>query len=155
MTKAAAHLASLHECGHVVAILRYGGTIESIEIKERDCPECPTGKALGVVRYSLPIETRRDAFQELIVRYAGGIAVRRVYPRCTGDSVGDEQQADALLAQWFPDTRGRDQVKARARILAEQIVTEEWPRITGLALVLMNWRTMTGEQLAAVLPSYK
>ena len=127
-----------------------GGKVESVTLAERDCPDCPNGKSLGGVLYSSRLETRADAFKELIVRYAGGLAVQKAYPRCTDNAGSDEQKADALLARFFPDAPGRAQVKARARALAAEIVAEEWPRIERLALALRNWGLMSGQKVAAL-----
>jgi ATP-dependent Zn protease len=148
--------AAYHEAGHIVIGHMLGIEHSHVSIVS-------TGNVLGEARLARRLvwprgmrPRRKFADKHAIMSYAGAAAERHRFGTITGSDIADRERATVLIARrWTRSTAARDdRIEATARRLevrANMLVCKHWGRIDRVAQALVAQRTLTANDLRAVL----
>lgn len=132
------HRKAVHEAAHALCGIHLGYQVRHITIE-------PNGKREAHVCF-LPPSGEWPVQHRAGMLLAGGIAELKLDPSCTPGDVRDKEKVAAL-----DEANGNLRGIWMARELAQRIVTDRWPQITGVALALLAWRTMPGDAVAVIM----
>lgn len=149
-----------HEAGHVIAKLSLGDRMGihwvSIdhEVIARELGEKAAGRRWGVTR--IGVSRMANAFDDAVYMLAGPIA-QDMYTRSSGSSVISARRkcARSQLGEW---RQARERIAHEPCLAwrtvvsdAEELVRENWSKVTAVADGLLTKGTLTGEQVQAII----
>lgn len=133
--------AAYHEAGHTTAAV-----LQEMPLRQRGIHVDSEGSGISYYWHRLPgdlANSENDQFERertVIALYAGITAQRKFYPDCPEeDWASDRATICALLEEMHPaDPAARSAAQNNLEEKAEQLVSQNWPIIEGLASALVD-----------------